>query len=143
MQAPIGYLISTGLIATLALSAVAGRRPRRSAPFRFSYAFGFVLNWPLVAFAFLVASTALALDESGSGLGFRIGLGFAIVGSAALAVLRRRARRTGLVLARALDEGLGPGWRERVDAELGRRLRRRPSLAHVLLAPISLRRHGL
>jgi acetyl esterase/lipase len=42
-----------------------------------------------------------------------------------------------------LDEGLGPGWRDGVDPELAARLRRRPSLVEVLLAPIAVRRHGV
>jgi acetyl esterase/lipase len=39
-----------------------------------------------------------------------------------------------------LDEGLGAGWRDGVDADLAARLHRRPSLARVLFAPISFRR---
>jgi acetyl esterase/lipase len=39
-----------------------------------------------------------------------------------------------------LDEGLGADWPDEVDADLAARLRRRPSLARVLFAPISLRR---
>jgi len=52
-------------------------------------------------------------------------------------------RGTGPALERALDEGLGAGWRDSVDAELAARLRRRPSLARILLAPISARRRGV
>jgi acetyl esterase/lipase len=141
---PVGYLIQTGLMATLSLSAAARRRPRRSSPFRLSYLFGFVLNWPVFAFALLVASTALAVDQSGTGSPvFWIGLGLAVLASAGLAVLRRRASGTGPALERALDEGLGSGWRDGVGAELAARLRRRPSLASVLVAPVSFRLHGV
>jgi hypothetical protein len=106
--------------------------------------FGLVLNWRVFAFVLLVASTALAIDQSGTGSPvFWVAFGFAVFASAVLAVLRRRARRTGAVLERALDEGLGAGWRDGVDAALAARLRRRPSLARVLLAPISFRRHGV
>jgi acetyl esterase/lipase len=141
---PIGYLITMGWVAAVAFAAVSGHRPRRSSPFRLSYSIGFLLNWPLVVFFVLAASTALAIDQSGGGSPlFWIGLGFAVLASAELAVLRRRARETGPVLERALDEGLGADWRDHVDAEVSARLRRRPSLAHVLAAPISVRRRGV
>ncbi|HEY1368206.1 MAG TPA: alpha/beta hydrolase [Gaiellaceae bacterium] len=140
---PIGYLVYTGITATLALSAAARRRPRRSSPFRLSYALGLLLNWPVAAFVLLVASTALAIVQSGAGFVFWIGLALAVLASAGLAVLRRRAQKTGPALERALDEGLGADWRDAVDVELAARLRRRPSLARVLVAPISFRRHGV
>ena len=140
---PIGYLVSTGLTATFVLAAVVRHCPRRSSPFRLSYFFGFLFNWPLVTFLLLVASTMLAVAQSGvDSLGFWVGIGFAVVASAGLLVLRRRALGTGPALERALDEGLGADWRDDVDAELAARLRRRPSFARILLAPISVRRRG-
>jgi acetyl esterase/lipase len=141
---PIGYLVTTGGVAAVAWSAVFRRRPRRSSPFRVSYAFGLWLNWPLVTFLVLASSTALAIDQSGVGSpGLRIGLGLAVAASAALVILRGRARSTGPVLEQALDDGLGADWRDGVDAALVARLRRRPSLARVLFAPISFRRRGV
>lgn len=141
---PIGYLVTTGLIAAVVLAAVSGHRPRRSSPFRLSYPIGFLINWPLAVFLVLAASTALAIDQTGAGSPvFWIGLGLAVLATAGLAVLRRRARDTGPVLERAMDEGLGADWRDHVDAELSARLRRRPSLARVLAAPISVRRRGV
>ncbi len=141
---PIGYVITTGIMAAVAVSSVARRRPRRSSPFRLSYPFGFLLNWPLAVFLLLVASTVLAIVQNGVGSpGFWIGLAFAVVASAALVVLRRRARETGPTLERALDEGLGSGWRDGVDGALTGRLHRRPSLARVLFAPIAFRRQGI
>jgi acetyl esterase/lipase len=141
---PIGYLVTTGLMAAVAVSAVARHRPRRSSPFRVSYVFGLWLNWPLLTFLVLVASTALAIDQSGvDSPSLWIGLGLAVVASAGLVILGQRARGTGLALERALDEGLGADWRDGVDAELAARLRRRPSLARILLAPVSSRRRGV
>src|SRR5262245_22881187 len=137
---PIGYLISTGLMAAFVLLAVSSHRPRRSSPFRLSFFFGFLINWPLVAIALLVASTALAIAQSGVGSPvFWIGLGLAVLASAGLVVLDRRARGAGPALERALDEGLGAGWHGGVNAEFAARLRRPPSLARTLFAPISWR----
>src|SRR5262245_8541607 len=54
---PIGYLVSTGLMATCTLFALRPPRPRRSSPFRVSFWFGFLVNeLPFVAFYVLVAS---------------------------------------------------------------------------------------
>jgi acetyl esterase/lipase len=141
---PIGYLVSTGLMATFVLLAVSRHRPRQSSPFRLSYFFGFLINWPFVAFGLLVASTALAIAQSGVGSPvFWIGLGLAVLASAGLVVLGRRALGTGPVVERALSDGLGADWRDCVDAELVARLRRRPSLARTLFAPIFFRRHAV
>jgi len=141
---PIGYLITTGGVAAAALAAVLGRRPRRSSPFRLRFVFGLWLNWPLVAFLLLVGSTGLAVDQSGIDSPFVwIGLGLAGLASGALVVLRRLAQGTGPALVGALDEGLGADWSDGVDAELAARLRRRPSLTRILLAPVSSRRRGV
>jgi acetyl esterase/lipase len=141
---PIGYLITTGLIAWVASAAVWGIRPRRSSPFSLRYSVAFLLNWPLAVFVLLVASTVLAIMQSGVGsAGFWIGLALAIIASAELLILSRRARATGRVIERALDAGLGAGWRSATDAELVDRLRRHPSLARIPFAPISFRRHGV
>ena len=92
----------------------------------------------------LVASTLLAVVQSGVGSPvFRIGLGLAVLASAGLLVLRRRARETGPALESALEEGLGTDWRARVEAGLAARLGRRPSLARILFAPVSFRRRGV
>jgi acetyl esterase/lipase len=141
---PIGYLVTTGLTAAVAVSAVARHRPRRSRPFRLSYLVGIWLNWPLLTFLLLVASTALAIDQNGIDSPWVwIGVGLAVVASAGLAVLRQRSRGTGEAVERAFDEGLGADWRDGVDTELVARLRRRPPLARVLLAPFSARRRGV
>jgi len=141
---PIGYLVTTGLTATLVLAAVTRHRPRESSPFRLSYVFGLWFNWPLVVFLFLLASTALAIAQNGVGSPvFWIGLGFAVLASAGLAVLGRRALGVGPVVERALDAGLGAGWRDGVDAGLTARLHSRPPLAQALLAATPFRRRGV
>jgi alpha/beta hydrolase fold len=126
------------------LLALAGRRPRRSSPFRLSYVFGLLFNWPSVAYCLLVASTALVIAQSGVGSPvFWAGLGCAVLAAAGLAVLGRRARGTGATIERAFDAGLGADWRDGVDDELAARLGRRPSLARLLFAPITFRRQGV
>jgi acetyl esterase/lipase len=141
---PVGYLVSTGALAAVALAAVLRHRPRESRPFRLSFVFGVWLNWPLLTFLLLVASTALAIAQSGvESPWLWLGLGLAVVASAGLWVLRRVAQGTGPALERALDEGLGADWRDGVGAELATRLGRRPSLARILFAPVSARRSGV
>ncbi len=141
---PIGYLITTALMATASVAAASRHRPRSSRPFRLSYIFGLWLNWPFVAFLALVASTALAIAQSGVGSPvFLIGLGLAVLASAGILALRRRALGTGPAVERALDEGLGFDWRSEVNYELAARFDQRPSLARILFAPISSRRHSV
>ena len=116
---PIGYLITTALMATATVAAASRHRPRSSKPFRLSYVFGLWLNWPFIAFLALLASTVWAIAQSGVGsLVFWIGFAFAALASAGLVPLRRRALGTGPALERALDEGLGSDWRNEVDPEL-------------------------
>jgi acetyl esterase/lipase len=138
---PIGYLITTAGVAAAALSAALHHRPRNSRPFRLSFVFGLWLNWPLVTFLLLVAATTLAVDQSGlDSPGLWVGLGLAAVAGAALVVLRQVAQETGPTLERALDAGLGTAWRDTAGGDLADRLRRRPSLVRILLAPVSARR---
>src|SRR5262245_41249379 len=134
---PIGYLVTTGLMATFVFLAVSRHRPRRSSPFRLSYFFGFLINWPFVAFGVLVASTALAIVQVGVGSpGFWLGLGLAVLATAGLGALGGRALGTGPAVERALSQGPGVGWRDSVDAELAARLCRRPSLVRIVFAPV-------
>jgi acetyl esterase/lipase len=131
-------------MATFALSAITGRRPRESSAFRISYIGGLAFNWPLAASVFLVLSTALAITQNGiDSPVFWIGFGFAVIAADGLVVIRRRAQGTGPAIERALDRGLRAGWRDRVDPEVVARVHRRPSLAPVLFAPISLRRSNV
>jgi hypothetical protein len=109
---PFGYVISTAVMVAVTWSAIAGPRPRRSSPFRLSGLLGFPLNWPLAVILLIAASTALAIGQSGvRSPGFWVGLGFAILASAGLVILRRRGLGAGRVVEGALDEGLGAGWR--------------------------------
>jgi acetyl esterase/lipase len=107
---PIGYLVSTGLMAAAVVSAVARHQPRGSSPFRLTAAIGFLLNWPLAVGLMLAVSTAFTIDQSGVGSPvFWIGLALTVLAWSGLVVLLQRARPTGLLVERALDEGLGAG----------------------------------
>jgi acetyl esterase/lipase len=138
---PIGYLITTSLVACGVLSALAP--PRR--PFILgvlSFVVGFALNeLPFIAAAWLVASTLLALDQTG--LGSPVGVAAAVVAVLAMAGLLlvvRRALLTGPALERALTDGLGAGWRRGVgDAGSGRRI----MSVRVLFAPLWMRRRDV
>lgn len=138
---PIGYLVTTSLVACGVLGALAP--PRR--PFivgALSFVAGFALNeLPFIAAAWLAVSTLLALDQTG--LGSPVGVAavvVAILAMAGLLLVVRRALLTGPVLEQALTIGLGAGWRGSVgDA----RTRRRIMSGRVLFAPFLMRRSGV
>jgi acetyl esterase/lipase len=135
---PIGYLITTSLVACGVLGALTP--PRR--PFILgvlSFVAGFALNeLPFIAAAWLVVSTLLALDQTG--LGSPVGVAaaaVAILAMAGLLLVVRRALLTGPALERAMTDGLGTGWRRNVgDARSGRRV----VSGRVLFAPFLMRR---
>jgi acetyl esterase/lipase len=135
---PIGYLITTSLVACGVLGALAP--PRR--PFilgALSFVAGFALNeLPFIAAAWLVVSTLLALDQTG--LGSPVGVAaaaVAVLAMAGLLLVVRRALLTGPALERALTVGLGAGWRGSASAA---RTRRRIMSGRVLFAPFLMRR---
>ena len=106
---PIGYLIATGLVAWCTAFALRPPRRRRSSRSNASYWFGFLVNeLPFVAFAWLAASTALALAQGDlwTPVGL-VGLAVAALASVGLALVVRRALPARGALARALDEELG------------------------------------
>jgi len=107
---PIGYLVTTSLVACGVLGAVAP--PRR--PFivgALSFVPGFALSeLPFLAAAWLVVSTLLAMDQTG--LGSPVGLAavaVAVLAMAGLLLVVRRALLAGPALERALTAGLGAG----------------------------------
>jgi len=114
---PFGYLITTGVMLAYVLFAVAPPRPRRSSPWRVSFWLGYLVNeLPFLAFLVLAPSTAVAIAQGdiAAPVGW-IGLGLAVVATAGLVVIVRRALRTGEVVDRALTEaGLPPRPRRRL-----------------------------
>ena len=131
---PFGYLITTGVIATYVLFALAPPRPRRSSPWRVSLWLGYLVNeLPFLAFLVLAASTALAIAQGDilTPVGW-IGLGLAVLGTAGLAVIVQRALRTGAAVDHAL-----------IEAGLPLRKRRRPPWARILLWPFAFPHPGV
>ena len=138
---PIGYLVTTLLVACGVLGAVAP--PRRPLVLGvLSFVAGFALNeLPFIAAAWLVVSTLLALDQTG--LGSPAGLAavaVAILAMAGLLLVTRRVLLTGPALERAMTTGLGAGWR---GSSGEARPRRRIISGRVLFAPFLMRRRDV
>jgi acetyl esterase/lipase len=134
---PIGYLVSTTLMAVCTAFALAPPRPQRSSTTNRTFWIGYLVNeLPFVAFYWLLASTAMAIGQSDldTTLGW-IGLGVAAVATIGLAVVAWRGSRARPSVERALADAL--------DAETAARLRRRPPLVRILFAPFSVRRRGV
>jgi acetyl esterase/lipase len=134
---PIGYLVTVLLAGLCTFLALAPPHPRHSSPSNRSYWFGFLVSeLPFVLIYWLVASTGLALAQGDlDGPGSWVVVGLAALTCAALSILVRRGLRAGPVVAAALDQGLGPDWRDRIDDDLAIGLRRRLPWARILFAP--------
>ena len=99
-----------------------------------SFWLGFMVNeLPFLAFFVLAASTALAIGQGdiATPVGW-IGLGLAVLATAGLVVIARRALRTGDVVDRAL-----------IEAGLPPRSRRRRPWARILLWPFAFPHPGV
>jgi acetyl esterase/lipase len=131
---PFGYLIGTGVMAIYVLLALAPPKPRHTSPVRVSFWLGYLVNeLPFLGFYILVASTTLAITQSdiATPVGW-IGLGLAILATAGLVVIVRRALRTGA----AVDEAL-------IEAGFPPRARRRLPIARILLWPFPFPHPGV
>ena len=142
---PVGYLVATATVAVGTLLALAPRRPGRSIARRLGFAIGLAVNeLPFVAFYWLLASTVLALAQGDvdSPVGW-LGLALAVLATAGLVVVVRRALQTGRAVDDALREGLGSTWRAELDPGTAARLRRRLPWARILFAPLLFRRRDV
>ncbi|MCP2338623.1 alpha/beta hydrolase [Actinomadura rupiterrae] len=139
---PVGYVIPVAIVAVGALSALAPvRRPR--ALQMVTYHFGLVVNEiPFTAFFYLLfLPTVLAFSEGDiDSVGGWLAVAFAVLTAAGLVLIGRRGLGDRARIERAMDEGLGAGWRDTLDADLAKGLRRRPSLARVMFVPFFRRR---
>jgi acetyl esterase/lipase len=131
---PIGYVIPVVLIAFCTTVAVIGPRPPHSTPSYWGYWATFQINeQPFVAFYLLAIPTVLAFAQGDlASPGGLAAFAVAVLTVAGLAVLVRRALRAGPAVRRALADGAG------IDLPL----RRRP-WAHILFAPLSVRRRDV
>lgn len=106
---PIGYLITTAVLAAISVLAVAPPMPAESSPSNWVYTLTCVVNeLPFLGVAWMVASTALAAAEGDllTPVGL-LGLACGVVAVIALAVVARRGLADRRRVARAVDAGLG------------------------------------
>ena len=125
--------------------ALAPPQPRRSSPSNLSYWLGFLLNeLPFAACYWLLTSTLIAFGQGDidSPVGW-VAFGIAVATTAGLALVARRGLRAAPAIDRAMSEGLGDGWRTRLDASMAARLRRRPPYARILLWPFVVPRRDV
>lgn len=139
---PIGYLIAVVFVAVgtlFALWPVPWSRPLG----RVSYFIGVVANeLPFAAFFWmLLLPTVLAfVDGDIDSVGGWATVALAAVTAIGLAAIAYHALGERDRIKRAMDEGLGAGWRAAIDANLAIGLRRRLPLARILFLPIFRRR---
>jgi acetyl esterase/lipase len=141
---PIGYLVTVALMAGFTVFALAPiRRPRTVA--LMSWWLGLVINeLPFLGLYWLLASTLLAfgqgdIDSTGGWVVF----GIAVLTSVGLSVIAWRGWRAGPAVQRALDDGLGAGWRSKLDPQFAARLRTGLPWFRILFLPIFFRRRDV
>lgn len=140
MSVPIGYLVSVALIGLGTWFALAP--PRWAwALGRGSFLFGPVVNeLPFLALYLLVISTLLTVNEGNADTSWGwMALGLAVLTTAGLGVVVRRALRTRPAIELAMDEGLGSRWRTDLDAGAGAGVDRRLPFARILFGPLFVR----
>lgn len=139
---PVGYLISVAFVAIgtlFALWPVPWSHPLG----RVSYFVGVVANeLPFAAFFWmlLLPSVLAFVDGDIDSAGGWATVALAAVAAIGLAAIAYPALGERDRIKRAMDEGLGAGWRAAIDANLAIGLRRRLPLARILLLPIFRRR---
>lgn len=137
MGMPMGYVVTTALLTWCTFFAVvAPRRPRPLATL--SFWFGMVLNEvPFLGMLAVVTSTALAAGQGDlESPASKVTAAVALATIPGMAVSAWRGLRTDQVVGRALEEGLGADWRDRVRVPL----RRHRTWARILLLSRLMRR---
>lgn len=137
---PFGYLVTVAILAGCTLFALAPPRPRHSSPSNIGFWFGYLLNeLPLIALYWLLASTVLALAQGDIGSSWGWGVfSLAVLVAIGVGVVAWRGLQARPVVERALNEGLGTGWGEVVNATIRTR-KNRTRTARFLLAPFFYR----
>lgn len=135
---PIGYLIPSLLVLLSVYFVVAPSSWPK--PFKFWWVIAAVVNeLPFFAALFLVASTALAISEGDIySPGGWIAFGFNVSAGIGLIVLFYLSLQTAPAIRRALTEGLGGDWRDRLDRKLAKSLDKNFSVK-ALLGPFFIR----
>jgi acetyl esterase/lipase len=141
---PIGYLITVAVPAVLTATLLVPV-PHTWTLGQLCWRLGFQLNeLPVLAAVWVLAATTLAVAQGD--LGNPVGL-IAVAGAvltlAGLAVVLWRGLQAGPIVARALSDGLGSGWRVESAPELTARLTRRRPWARLLFAPFAVRRRDV
>ncbi len=139
---PMGYLIPALLVLLNVYFVVAP--PSWPRPFKFWWVIAAVVNeLPLFAALFLVASSALAISEGDIySPGGWIAFGFTLAAAIGLIVLFYLSLQTAPAIRRALTEGLGRDWSDRLDRKLAKRLDKNFSV-RALLGPFFIRSAGV
>ncbi|MCA9972302.1 MAG: alpha/beta hydrolase [Anaerolineales bacterium] len=111
-QQPVGYLISAVILSVGTVWALT--RLRGGILGFISLYFGNTVNeLPFFALLFLLFNTGLAAIQNDlNPVVGRIALGLSMLCAVGLIVVIRRAARAAPTIARALDHGIGPAWRE-------------------------------
>jgi acetyl esterase/lipase len=138
---PIGYLVTVALAAVCTLLAVTPLRGSWTLG-QISWRLTFLVNeQPFIVFYWLLAATVLAFAEGDvyTPMGWT-SFGLAVFTALGLGVIVRRSLLSRSVIDCALSDGLGPRWRDGLDASLAAALRRRLPWARILVAPFAVRR---
>ncbi|MFL5759574.1 MAG: alpha/beta hydrolase fold domain-containing protein [Thermomicrobiales bacterium] len=136
---PIGYFIPVVLIAWCTYFVLAPQSwPRVFGSLGFY--FGVVNECPFLALFWILGSTGLALAQGdvNSPLGW-VAFGLTVATVVGLMVIIWRGIQTASVVGRALDSGLGSGWRAAIDPKVAPRLRSKFTF-RALLGPLFVRR---
>jgi acetyl esterase/lipase len=141
---PVGYLFTVAVVALAMLLAV--RPVRRPALLRTaSWALASIVNEsPFVAFYWVLAATLLALAEGDLDTPVAwVAVCVACVTFVGTPVLVRRSLAAGPAVERALDDGLGRGWRDAIAPTLASSSGRSLPWVRIVLAPIPVLHRGV
>jgi acetyl esterase/lipase len=137
---PVGFLITAGLV-TLGMAASLWPPARSGLLGLVTWLVSAIPNEsPFLAFYWMGASTWLASGQSDfHGAGVWVAVGLAAASFAATPVLVRRSLRAAPAIERALDDGLGRGWRQAAGGSIATD----PPWGRIIFAPLPLFHPGV